>query len=85
LTDGQKVLLTVDESTYDPDRTWGDDERVTAMGEFHPIAWFQEFDGGRSFYTALGHMPSLYQDARFLDHLYGGLYWAATGLGFDEE
>ena len=84
LTEGQKVLLTVDESTYDPDRTWGD-ERVTAMGDFHPIAWCQEFDGGRSFYTAMGHMPALFQDARFLDHIYGGIYWAANGLGIDDE
>jgi type 1 glutamine amidotransferase len=84
LTRGQKVLLTVDESTYDPDRTWGD-ERVTAMGEFHPVAWCQEFDGGRSFYTAMGHMPALYRDARFLDHIYGGIYWAATGLGLYDE
>lgn len=81
LTDTQTVLLTVDESSYDPDRTWGDDSRKTAMGAFHPIAWYQEFDGGRSFYTALGHMPALYRDARFLDHIYGGIFWAASGRG----
>ena len=84
LTENQQVLITVDESTYDPDRTWGDD-RVTAMGDFHPIAWCQEFDGGRSFYTAMGHMPALFKDPWFLDHIYGGIFWAATGLGFQEE
>lgn len=84
LTDNQKVLITVDESTYDPDRTWDDDERRTGMGSFHPIAWYQEYDGGRSFYTALGHMSELYKDPLFLDHIYGGIYWAATGLGLYE-
>lgn len=84
LTDNQKVLITVDESTYDPDRTWGDDERRTGMGDFHPISWYQEYDGGRSFYTALGHLSELYKDPIFLNHIYGGIYWAATGLGLYE-
>lgn len=81
LTDNQTILITVDESTYDPDRTWGDDNRFTAMGNSHPVAWYHEFEGGRSFYTALGHMPALFQDPWFLDHIYGGIYWAATGSG----
>jgi hypothetical protein len=51
------------------------------MGAFHPIAWYHVFEGGRSFVTALGHMPELYRDKNFLDHLYGGIYWAATGRG----
>jgi uncharacterized protein len=84
LTDNQNILLTVDESTYDPDRTWDDENRRTAMGKFHPIAWYQEYDGGRSFYTSLGHMAELYKDTWFLDHIYGGIYWAATGLGISE-
>ena len=62
LTENLKDLITVDESTYDPDRTWGDEDRRTGMGDFHPIAWYQEYDGGRSFYTSLGHMPELYKD-----------------------
>jgi len=53
------------------------------MGEFHPIAWYHEFDGGRSFYTALGHIPGVYRDEVFLSHLYGGIYWAATGKGIE--
>lgn len=81
LTENLNVLMTVDETTYDPDRTWGDENRRTAMGEFHPVAWYQYYDGGRSFYTTLGHLPGVYEDQRFLDHIFGGIYWAATGLG----
>jgi len=84
LTSGQKILLTVDEKTYDPNRMWGDPNRSTVMGDFHPIAWYQEFDGGRSFYTTLGHIPAAYNDPLFLAHIYGGIYWAATGLGIDK-
>ena len=73
-------LLTVDESTFDPVADWG---RVAGdgMGDFHPIAWYHEFDGGRSFYTALGHMPEVYTEKAFLDHVFGGIYWAAMGKG----
>jgi hypothetical protein len=84
LTENMNVLLTVDESTYDPDRTWGDTGRHTVMGEFHPVAWYQEYEGGRSFYTALGHLVESYKDPWFLDHIYGGIFWAATGMGLYE-
>jgi type 1 glutamine amidotransferase len=83
LTPDQKVLITVDESTYNPARCWGNTGRNTAMGKFHPVAWYQKYDGGRSFYTALGHMPSLYKDPWFLAHIYGGIFWAATGKGIN--
>lgn len=74
------VVLTVDESTYDPTKIW-EGQHAAGMGAFHPIAWYHTFEGGRSFVTALGHMPELYRDKTFLDHLYGGIYWAATGRG----
>ena len=52
------------------------------MGAFHPIAWYQEFDGGRYFYTALGHIDAVHQNPIFNNHLYnGGIYWVASGKG----
>jgi type 1 glutamine amidotransferase len=74
-------LLSVDESTYDPKADWGK-VKGQGMGQFHPMAWYQNYDGGRSFYTGLGHMGISYQNKAFLEHLYGGIYWAATGKGF---
>jgi len=74
-------LLSVDEKTYKPYANWGKKEGK-GMGAFHPLAWYQEYDGGRAFYTALGHLPGSYSDANFLHHIYGGIYWAATGNGF---
>jgi type 1 glutamine amidotransferase len=65
------VLLTLDETSYSPD--------VGAMGD-HPIAWFHEFDGGRAWYTALGHRPELYRDPSFTQHLLGGIRWAAGAV-----
>jgi type 1 glutamine amidotransferase len=41
-----------------------------------PLAWYHEFEGGRSFYTALGHKKEYYSDETFLKHLLGGIKWA---------
>jgi len=62
------VLLRLDESSYAAGEG--------AMGD-HPIAWYHEFDGGRAWYTALGHRIELYTDPQFTQHLLGGLRWAA--------
>ena len=61
------VLATVDEATY-PGGTMGPD---------HPIAWCRFFDGGRSWYTAMGHTAESYADPAFLSHLLGGIRFAA--------
>jgi len=71
-------VLSVDESSYNPKVQWGE-KKVEGMGALHPIAWYHNYDGGRSFYTALGHLPTIYTDQAFLNHVYAGIFWAATG------
>jgi uncharacterized protein len=61
------VLLTADETTYQGGQ----------HGDFHPMSWNHNFDGGRSFYTALGHTVESCQDTLFLEHLRQGVIWAA--------
>jgi uncharacterized protein len=73
-------LIKIDEKTYNPTAKWGTNESK-GMGDFHPIAWYHNYDGGRAFYTALGHIGLVYNEPLFLEHLYGGIYWAATGKG----
>jgi uncharacterized protein len=75
---GLNYILAVDESTYEPKVQWGE-KKGTGMGKLHPVAWYHNYDGGRSFYTALGHLPSIYNDPAFLNHLYAGIFLAATG------
>ena len=67
-------------AAVDPTRIWPG-QVAKGMGKFHPVAWYHLYDGGRVFVTALGHTPELYNDTHFLEHVYGGLYWAATGKG----
>lgn len=60
------VLLKVDESTYQGGK----------LGVDHPVAWYHKFDGGRAFYTALGHFASSYGDPLFVAHLEAGILYA---------
>ncbi|MGR4877330.1 ThuA domain-containing protein [Pseudoxanthomonas sp. LARHCG66] len=83
VTRGLRTVLSVDESTYDPSRIWPG-QTAHGMGKEHPVAWYHAYDGGRVFVTALGHTPALYDDPLYLAHLYGGIWWAATGQGIDE-
>jgi type 1 glutamine amidotransferase len=80
---GLNYILAVDGQTFDPKAQWG--EKKSADDKFRPIAWHHNYDGGRAFYTALGHIPATYSDALFLDHIYGGIYWAATGKGLRKK
>lgn len=61
------ILLNLDETSY----------QGGTNGESHPIAWFHDFDGGRSWYTGLGHTNESYQDPEFLEMLWGGIQYAA--------
>lgn len=60
------VLISIDESSYSGGKN----------GEHHPIAWYHEYDGGRAFYTAMGHTDESYKEPRFLAHLLGGIRYA---------
>jgi uncharacterized protein len=44
--------------------------------DFHPIAWYHNFDGGRAFYTGLGHTEESYSEEYFMNHLWGGIEYA---------
>jgi type 1 glutamine amidotransferase len=61
------VLMTLDEATYSGGR----------MSADHPIAWCQMIDGGRSWYTAMGHTAESYGEPFFRLHLLGGIESAA--------
>lgn len=65
--DKVKVLATLDETTYTGGTMKGD----------HPITWCQTYEGGRSFYTGLGHTKESYADADFRQLLLGGVRYAA--------
>lgn len=60
------VLITIDEKSYEGGKN----------GENHPMVWYREYDGGRSFYTALGHSSESFQDPLHLKLIVGGIKYA---------
>ena len=61
------MLATLDETSY----------QGGTMGSDHPITWCQDYDGGRSFYTGLGHTKESYGEPAFQKLLLGAIQWAA--------
>lgn len=72
INDQVNVLLRLDTNSYG-----GSDHPGN-----HPIAWYHEFDGGRSFYTGSGHTKESFSEPHFLDHLLGGIQYA---IGLDSK
>jgi type 1 glutamine amidotransferase len=64
------VIATLDEATY----TGG------TMAPDHPVVWSQSYEGGRSFYTALGHTQESFSETAFIDHLGRAILWAAGAI-----
>ncbi len=67
------VLLVADLTTVE-------DEKMAeypgdTFGTVLPLAWCHEFDGGREWYTALGHKSEYYSDPNFIKHILGGISW----------
>lgn len=61
-----KKLLTLDENSYQGGADTGE----------HPIAWYHEYDGGRAFYTGLGHTDESFSEELYLKHLLAGIQYA---------
>ena len=61
------ILLHLDEDSY----VGGEHP------DYHPITWYHEYDGGRSFYTGLGHTKEVYEDERFIKLLEKGILYAS--------
>lgn len=62
------VLISLDESSY---------EGKPKMGGDHPFTWYQHYDGGRSFFTSLGHTIEIYSDENYQKLVRGGIIWAS--------
>jgi cytochrome c len=60
------VLVEIDETSYEGGTN----------GAHHPMSWYHGFDGGRAWYTNMGHTEATYTEPLFLQHLLGGLRYA---------
>jgi type 1 glutamine amidotransferase len=61
------VLASLDENSYQGKKMNTDN---------HPITWYHHYDGGRVFYTGMGHTDEIYKDTRFQKLIQGAIVWA---------
>ncbi len=67
------VLLSADLTTIEDKNM--DEYPGETFGKLFPLCWCHQFDGGREWYTALGHDSETYDDPLFRKHLLGGILW----------
>ncbi|GAB4518454.1 MAG: hypothetical protein OHK0046_26080 [Anaerolineae bacterium] len=65
------VVLALDPDSVDPQTLVGN------TGSQHPVAWYNEYAGGRAFYTSFGHPSAAYGEPLFIDHMTGAMKWAS--------
>lgn len=63
------VLASIDESTYQPEKT-------VKMGD-HPVIWTNEHVKARNLYIAMGHFPALFQNEAYTTLVRNAIFWAA--------
>ena len=69
------VLATLDESTIKKlpkDDSW-------KMGD-HPVIWYHEFEGSRSFYTVFGHGDASFENEKIQQHIFFAIEWAGKRI-----
>lgn len=72
---GFHVLLTVDESSYEPSiRIFGSETDIR-MGD-HPVAWWRCVGSGRALYVTMGHWARAYENLPYATLLENALAWA---------
>lgn len=64
------VLISLDERSYQG-------KANQKMGGDHPFVWYQEYDGGRSFFTSLGHTKGIYSNPDFEKLIQGAVLWTS--------
>lgn len=69
-----KLVMVTDPTRID-DPKMASDAPTLFDGQI-PLAWYHVFEGGRVFYTALGHKKEDYANPLLYDQILGGIQWA---------
>lgn len=78
------VIAGIDESTYSPvNNVYGDvsDLRMGEGAENHPVIWSRCIGDGRTFYSALGHLETAYDNPVYQQLLENAARWVAQETG----
>jgi type 1 glutamine amidotransferase len=79
---GFHVILSIDETSYEPYARMFGEEQDLRMGD-HPVVWSRCVGKGRALYSTLGHGADAYRTAEHPLLLEGAVAWAAGVEGDD--
>ena len=86
-SDEIRILISLDlskDQTMGPlKRNDGLRKQYTEGGRYVPVSWLRKFEGGRVFYTNLGHNESTFWNSAVLKHYLDGLQYALGDLAAD--
>ncbi|HRI80369.1 MAG TPA: ThuA domain-containing protein [Cyclobacteriaceae bacterium] len=78
---GIRPLMAQDLSSLDPK----DKEKIAGLkgpyDKYYPATWYQHFDGGNVWVTALGHDKANYDEKIYMQLLYNGIKFVASQSG----
>lgn len=75
---GIRPVMAQDIATLDPKDSVRVKSSLGPYSTLYPAAWYQHFDGGTVWITALGHDKTDYVDPIFLKHIFNGMTWVAS-------
>ena len=75
---GIKVLMAHQLSSLNPSQTDLIQKNAGSYANYFPAVWYQQFDGGNIWVTALGHSKESYQDPVYKNHLLQGIRFIAN-------
>ncbi|MCK3683863.1 ThuA domain-containing protein [Maribellus sp. YY47] len=67
------ILMVADLNTLEDDKL--NEYPGNTFYQSFPLVWCHQFEGGRQWFSALGHDPEFYKDPVFRAHIRGGILW----------
>ena len=74
---GIKVLMAHDITSLNQEDSVRIKQFSAPFSELYPASWYQHFDGGNIWITALGHDKENYQDPEYIKHIFQGMAFIA--------
>lgn len=76
---GFKIIYNIngDQISHDGNMLWMTDKNF-GMGKDHPVAWYNTFEKGKTFYTSIGHDSRAWKNENFLKMIENALKWGIS-------
>lgn len=77
---GIRTIMVQDLTTLDPKDSVRIKSSAGPYTQYYPATWYQYYDGGTIWITALGHDKGDYSEPTYLKHIFNGMTWVAANV-----